>query len=207
MASARKHTAIKFRGTIPKRPPASVSLPPLAYVHSPNQSTRLGVRPFLIVMHRPVGAYGPSISWLCDPRAQASAHWISEGNGTGVDVATQLVPWDMKAWACEAFNGISYNLEVDDDAWSGADWGAFYTAARVAAFLCARTGIPATSAESNPHNKHGIVRHAALGLAGGGHTDPTLDPNLFRYFLRQVQREVDRGGFRKTYGRGRLYKV
>src|SRR5436190_2153160 len=92
-------------------------LSPLAWKESPNKSSRRGRTPYLVVVHRPVGQFGPSISWLCNPESQASAHVITEGRGTGVDVATQLVPWDQKAWSCRSFNAISYNVEADDDAW------------------------------------------------------------------------------------------
>ena len=78
-----------------------VVLPKLAWQESPNWSERSpGIVPYLIVAHRPVGSYHGSADWLCNPKAQASAHVLTEGNGTGVDEATQLVPWDKKAWAC-----------------------------------------------------------------------------------------------------------
>src|SRR5262245_20419218 len=122
-----------------------VVLPPLAWRESPNQSARTlqsGHVPYLIVWHRPVGSYHGSIDWLCNPRSQASAHVITEGAGTGVDRATQLVAWDRKAWACAAFNSASYNIEVDDDAWNGNDPGALERAARIGAWLSWKTGIP-----------------------------------------------------------------
>src|SRR5262245_22638017 len=80
---------------------SELALPKLAWQESPNQSTRSqGIVPYLIVAHRPVGSYHGSADWLCNPKAQASAHVLTEGNGTGVDEATQLVAWDKKAWAC-----------------------------------------------------------------------------------------------------------
>src|SRR6187397_2341234 len=95
---------------------------PLPYRRSPNQSHRSpGVVPYLIVWHRPVGSYHGSVDWLCNPASQASAHIVTEGKGTGVDVATQLVPWHEKAWTQGSFNSASYGIEVDDDAWSGKD--------------------------------------------------------------------------------------
>lgn len=203
-----KHTSVTFKGAVPKRQPPGVVLPVLSWAESPNFSDRhVGMKPFLVVFHRPVGRYGPSIEWLCSPDSAASAHWISEGNKTGVDVATQLVPWHLKAWACADFNSSSYNLEVDDDAWNGTDLGALLTACRAAAYLCKKTGIPAVSAEKDPLHKAGLVRHIALGKPGGGHTDPTEDEALWRWTVRRTQWELDRGGFRKTYGRGRLAKI
>lgn len=158
--------------------------------------------PYLIVVHRPVGSYAGTVEWLCDPRAQASAHIVTEGSTQ----ATQLVPWDVKAWACVAFNAASYNLEIDDDAWSGHDPGALATAARIVAFLCKRTGIPPRWTQ-NPTHAPGVCRHYDLGIAGGGHTDPTEDERLWRQFITAVDREYNRGGFRGTWGVGKLLRI
>jgi hypothetical protein len=197
--------------TLPAKPPKPVKLPdPLPFKRSPNQSARLhGITPYLIVCHRPVGAYGPSIDWLRNPKSQVSSHIITEGNTTGVDVATQLVEWDQKAWAAAAFNSPGYQLEVDDDAWDGDDLGAAFTAARIVAFLCKRTGIPCVwpAAGKQPQTRPGIYRHYDLGAAGGGHTDPTTDPVYWRWFIRQCVREFDRGRFRKTWGVGTLARI
>lgn len=165
--------------------------------------------PWLVILHRPVGLYGPSIDWLRRGDVgdrRVSAHVITEGRNTGVDVATQLVPWDRKAWAAAAFNSPGYQLEIDDDAWDGDDFGALFTAARITAFLCRRTGIPPHWSR-RPLEQPGIVRHFDLGRAGGGHTDPTTDPAVWQYFLALTQREYERGGFRRQWGRGRLLAI
>src|SRR5215831_7501760 len=177
-----------------------VVLPKLDWQESPNQSARSpGIVPYLVVAHRPVGNYHGSADWLCNPKAQASAHVLTEGNGTGVDEATQLVPWHLKAWACASFNSASYNIEVDDDAWSGHDRAGLETAARIVAFICKRTGIPPTWTHL-PTHAPGVVRHYDLGLAGGGHTDPTTDAQVWRNFMLLVQQQYDRGGFRPSWG-------
>ncbi|MDQ5822384.1 MAG: N-acetylmuramoyl-L-alanine amidase [Actinomycetota bacterium] len=185
-----------------------ITLPdPLPYRESPNYSDRRhGIVPYLIIIHRPVGKYGPSIDWLRNPRSQVSAHIITEGNGTGVDVATQMVPWHKKAWAAAAFNSPGYQLEIDDDAWDGDDLGAFHTAARIAAFIGHKTGIPMTWSRK-PLSQPGLIRHYDLGRAGGGHTDPTTDLAKWRYFLRRCQLERDRGGFRDKWGKGTFHRI
>ena len=183
------------------------TLPTLTWQKSPNWSERRsGIVPYLIVAHRPVGSYHGSAEWLCNPKSQASAHVLTEGHGTGVDVATQLVPWDKKAWACAAFNSASYNIEVDDNAWDGTDPDALRVAARIFAFICAKTGIPPVQSR-NPLHEPGIVRHVDLGRAGGGHTDPTTNKALWQSFLRLVRDELKRGGFRKTWGRGTFKRI
>jgi hypothetical protein len=180
---------------------------PLTFRESPNQSARSqGLVPFLVCWHRPVGSYHGSADWLCNPKAQASAHVLTEGNGTGVDEATQLVPWDRKAWACASFNSATYNIEVDDDAWNGADAHALEVAARIGAWLSWKTGIP-LGWSKDPLNRPGHVFHRDLGAAGGGHSDPTADAAVRRNFMRLMRREMDRGGFRDRWGRGRLYRI
>jgi hypothetical protein len=188
-------------------PASQVLLPKLAWMESPNQSERSpGIVPYLIVAHQPVGSYHGSASWLCNPKAQASAHILTEGNGTGVDEATQLVAWDKKAWACASFNSASYNIEVDDNAWDGTDPDALRVAARIFGFICARTGIPPMQSK-NPLRDPGIVRHVDLGRAGGGHSDPKTDIAAWRKFLKMVAAEVEKGGYRQTWGKGTLKRI
>jgi hypothetical protein len=184
-----------------------IKLPPLAYMESPNKSARqAGVIPYLVVVHRPVGTYGPSISWLRNPDSDASAHVITEGRGSGVDVATQLVPWDQKSWSCVAFNTASYNVEVDDDGWDGDDWGAFFSGAHVVAWICHKTGIPPVWTH-DPLHKAGVIRHLDLGVAGGGHSDPTTDVTIWKNFVKQVKSDVQHTSWRKTWGKGKLTPI
>ena len=130
-----------------------------------------------------------------------SAHVLTEH-----DRAVQLVPWDVKAWTCEAFNSASYNLEVDDNAWNGTDEVAWRKAARLVAFICHKTGIPAVWTK-RPTHAAGVCRHYDLGAAGGGHTDPTTSSTLWQRFMRDVHRELAAGNFRSRYGRGRFYSL
>jgi hypothetical protein len=187
----------------------NVALPRLDFMRSPNCSQRLlhrGVKPYLLVAHRPVGAYHGSADWLCNPKSEASAHLITEGNGTKVDEATQLVPWDQKAWACMSFNSVSYNFEIDDDAWNGKDPGALLVAQRIFGFFCHKTGIPPRLSVKPTHDP-GIISHFLLGVAGGSHTDPTEEIAKLKAFIRGVDYQVHRGGFRTTWGKGRLVRI
>jgi hypothetical protein len=180
-----------------------VPLPKLRLHSSPNQSARLhGLTPYLVVVHRPVGGFAGAEATLTDPAAQVSAHILTDSNREAV----QLVPWDRKAWACASFNSASYNLEIDDAAWTGADPAGLATAARIVAFLCKRTGIPPTWTPQPTHTP-GVCRHYDLGRAGGGHTDPTTDTARWRRFMQQVVAEHDRGGFRPTWGVGTLHRI
>lgn len=175
-----------------------VVLPELTWRQSPNASSRHSAPVHLVVVHRPVGGYQSSIAWLCNPKAQASAHVITNG----AHEATQLVAWDEKAWACMAYNAVSDNIEVDDNAWATGpthDPDAFHVAARIVAFRCKVRGIPPVWTR-NP-GVPGVTRHLDLGLAGGGHTDPTADDTLWTHFMGLVAAEYRKGGFRKVWGR------
>jgi hypothetical protein len=181
------------------------SLPNLRHHPSPNQSARLIV-PYLIVVHRPVASFASAERTLTDdtrpPKERVSAHVLTDSNREAV----QLVPWDRKAWTCELFNSASYNLEIDDDAWNGSDPAALATAARIVAFLNKRTAIPPVWTH-HPHRDPGVCRHFDLGRAGGGHTDPTTDDERWRHFIAMVRVEYDRGGFRPTWGVGKLARI
>lgn len=185
----------------------TVVLPPLRQHASPNVSDRLhGIVPFLVVLHRPVGSYASAEATLRDdtrpPKERVSAHILTDSNREAV----QLVAWDRKAWTDGEFNSSSYNLEIDDDAWNGNDPAALATAARITAFLCKRTGIPPTWTH-HPHEVPGVCRHFDLGRAGGGHTDPTTDVQVWRRFMQAVADEHARGGFRPVWGVGALHRI
>lgn len=177
-----------------------VVLPPLRWHESPNQSARRSV-PYLVVVHRPVGGYASATATFLDKGSKVSAHVLTDSSRE----ATQFVAWDRKAWSCEAFNSASYNIEVDDDAWT-SDHAALMTAARIVAYLCKRTGIPPAWSR-DPLTVPGVVRHYDLGRAGGGHTDPTTDTALWRQFVDMVKFQYDRGGFRPEWGVGRLARI
>jgi hypothetical protein len=189
------------------RPRGGQILPPLEWRESPNVSDRRNdIVPYLIVIHRPVGSYRPTVEWLCNPRSDASAHVVSEGDGTGRNVATQLVRWERKAWTCAAYNSISYNIEVDDNAWDGSDWSAFYSAAHIAAWICHRTNIPPVWSW-NASTQPGVIRHLDLGKAGGGHSDPTDNLQLWKNFVWQVAYDVKNTHWRKSWGRGTFKRI
>lgn len=176
---------------------APVVLPNLLWRPSPNFSSRHGQKVHLIVAHRPVGGYEGAIATLCDPARQASAHIVTKPGGLE---ATQLVGWDEKAWACEAFNAFSDNIEFSDEMWVGDDPHGLAVAARIVAFRCHERGIPPTWTKQ-PHTTPGVCRHYDLGVAGGGHTDPTLVVQVWERFMALVKKEHTRAGFRETWGR------
>ena len=182
----------------------NVTLPRLEWRRSPNQSDRRGaVR--LVVVHRPVGSYQGSIEALCDPKHDASAHVIVRDDGLE---ATQLVAWDRKAWSCVAFNSVSDNIETPDVVWTASRLSpkletVLRVCARIVAFRLYKRGLQAEYISGSALLDHGgFTRHADLGKAGGGHSDPTTDLNRWGMFCALVEAEFLRGGFRQMWGRG-----
>jgi N-acetyl-anhydromuramyl-L-alanine amidase AmpD len=66
---------------------------------SPNKMSRNGWKPDMIVSHIAEGTYDGTISWLCNPKSQASAHFVVSKKGE----ITQLVDIREAAWG----NGTS----------------------------------------------------------------------------------------------------
>lgn len=172
----------------------SVVLPPLVWKPSPNYSTRNGAVIRRIVWHATAGRYAPSVAWLRNPAAQASAHLVIREDG---GECSQLVRLEDKAWHAEAANADSIGVE---HASLTADFASHVQrdeSARVVAWLCHRYRIPPLDAT---HRPSGIVRHRSLGAAGGGHSDGPSD-DAWGDYLERVHAELVRGGFRKTYAR------
>lgn len=174
---------------------SAVSLPPLAQHRSPNFSSRNGQHVTHLVWHATAGAYGPSIAWLCDERAQASAHLVIREDG---EEATQLVHLADKAWHAAAWNGFTVGVEHASRGAGFASHAQLLRSARVFAWLCHRYAIPPLF---GLHRPKGIVRHRDLGWAGGGHSDGPTDQVFFHEYLPAVHVELERGGFRKTWAR------
>lgn len=173
----------------------TVKLPTLAQASSPNYSTR-STKINLVVIHDTEGPYAGSVSWLCNPKAQASAHVVLNETGTE---ATQLVPWSKKAWACMAFNSRSLNLEMAGKASVGYSAAEIDAAARIAAYWCHLYSIPVQRALDG--SGAGITFHQELGTAGGGHHDPGWTDAQRNAFVSKVKAHSGHGFQPATWGK------
>jgi N-acetyl-anhydromuramyl-L-alanine amidase AmpD len=172
-------------------------LPPLVWKRSPNQSVRdHGVKADLIVVHDTEGGYDGAVSWFANSHSEVSAHIVLREDG---GEATQMVAYSRKAWHAADFNSRSIGLEMAGFAKKGYGKAEWAVAARVVAFLLHEHGLPARWAKKG--TGHGFCRHYDLGKAGGGHNDPTTDDAVWGKFVRQVQAELKRGGFRPEWGK------
>ena len=128
--------------------------------------TPVAINHDLVVLHMMEGGYEGSVAWLCDPRANASAHLCLKADGSEV---TQLVPLQNKAWAQCAFNGRGVSVEIEGHTAQGLSDLTLNAAAWVAAWLCRVYAIPLQWAKAG--QGRGVCCHHDLGGAGGGHTD------------------------------------
>lgn len=176
---------------------SAVVLPELRWHESPNRSPRGGAHVRLLVWHETAGPYEGSCSWLCNPKAQASAHLVVREDGLE---ATQLVPLHEKAWHAAAFNPQSIGVEHANVTAKGyATEKQLEVSARIFGWLCLHFGIPPRW--SRHGGEPGVCRHLDLGSAGGGHTQ--CGPNLdgWTHFLELLHHEVERGGYRDEWAR------
>lgn len=173
-----------------------MSLPSPIWRPSPNFSQRNGARLDLVVVHDMEGGYAGSIGWFANPHSQVSAHYLLRKDGSEV---TQMVAAADKAWHACAFNSRSLGLEMEGFAEQGYGEAEWTAAAELAAVLLHIHQIPVKWARGGVGP--GFCSHYDLGLAGGGHTDPTTDTNVWAAFVDRVEAATARGDFPASYGR------
>lgn len=140
--------------------------------------------------------YEGVVRFFSDPANNASAHIVYPGSAVPGE-ATQMVAWGHYAWAEAAYNPDADDIESADAIWLGHDPDGLQVLARIVADRLKRRGLPPVWS-----HRRGFCRHADLGAAGGGHLEcPTTDLALWRHFIRLVQSEHERGGFRPYWGR------
>lgn len=170
-------------------------LPPLVQKRTPNRSSRNGSKVDLIVWHETAGSYDGSISWLCNPVSDASAHLVVREDGLQ---ATQLVPLFEKAWHAAAFNSRAIGVEHANITAKGyATEKQLRVSARIFGWLCLEYAVPPRW--SRDGSSPGVCRHSDLGAAGGGHTQCGMSDVDFGRFLEMLHDELDRGSYRKKW--------
>jgi N-acetyl-anhydromuramyl-L-alanine amidase AmpD len=165
-------------------------LPQLLWRPSPNFSSRRGGRVDLVVLHDCEGGYEGSIRWFEMSQSNVSAHYVVREDG---NEATQMVNLADNAWHACAFNRRSIGVEMGGFASRGFDAPLLAITARMFAFLCYHLQIPVRHAHAGVGP--GIASHNDLGVAGGGHHDPSDDPSFMQRFVSLVDNEHRKGHF------------
>ena len=177
-----------------KRPKWARDLPPLVYRESPNQSARASWSTVeVIICHTPEAPYS-IVGYLRDPSSQVSYHILLSEDGK---VATQLVPWDRKAWHALDDNSRSEGLSVSGWAASfqpRSEAGRVF--ARMVAYRLHKRGLPPKWTRGK-RGVRGFCRHADV------QSDRSDPMNLAKWavFVYMVKREYRRGNFRDEWGR------
>jgi N-acetyl-anhydromuramyl-L-alanine amidase AmpD len=146
--------------------------------HSPNRSSRNGIRPSLIVIHSTESTNVPGdqdlanvADYLCRTSTQASSHVITDADGH----SARLVLDGDKAWHCAGYNSQSLGIEqigrAAQTAWSRDE---IRETARWVARWNKLHGIPIRigAVSGGKVTRSGVLRHMDLGSIGGGHNDP-----------------------------------
>ena len=140
----------------------NIAMPRVLQMPTPNYTPSL-IAHDLVILHMMEGGYAGSVAWLCDRRAQASAHLCMNDDGSEV---TQLVPLQYKAWAQKAFNGKGVSVEMPGFTAKGVPDHRLRALAKIAAWLCRFYAIPPLWAKGG--QGRGVCTHHDLGPAGGG---------------------------------------
>jgi hypothetical protein len=146
---------------------------------SPNQSSRNGVKPRIIVLHSTEGGNIPGSSadligcsnFLCRPVIEAASNVIVDGDGH----SARLVADERKAWAQAHYNPFALSIEqigrARSERWTRNE---IREAARWIARWSKKYDIPIRKGEVSGGfvTRSGVVTHKMLGVLGGGHVDP-----------------------------------
>lgn len=81
-------------------------MPSIEWVSSPNFSSREDRKPIAIVDHITAGLFPGCLNWLCNPAAQASAHYLVTKTGR----IFQMVKDEYKAWHAGGVNKPNWKL-------------------------------------------------------------------------------------------------
>ncbi|MGI8624185.1 MAG: N-acetylmuramoyl-L-alanine amidase [Solirubrobacteraceae bacterium] len=145
---------------------------------SPNQSSRNGTRPSLIVLHSTESDQRAGSSdlagvaeYLSRTAVQASSHVITDADG----YSARLVADSRKSWAQAAYNPMALSIEQIGRA-ASEHWkrDEYRETARWIARWSKLWHIPIRvgAVSGGRVLRSGVVTHKMLGAAGGGHVDP-----------------------------------
>ena len=127
-------------------------------------------------------------------QVEGVTHYVVRDDG---EEATQMVDLADNAWHACSFNRRSVGVEMGDFANRGFEAPLVAATARMFAYLCHHLQIPVRHARAGVGP--GIASHCDLGTAGGGHHDPSDDPNFMEKFVCLVDGEYRKGHFPEVW--------
>ena len=144
---------------------AQPSQPSIIWDPSPNYSSGRTATIDSIVIHTTEGSYAGSVSWLKNPSAGASAHYVIKEDGSEIK---QLVANSNRAWHATYYNNRSIGIECAGYAGQSSTWtqGILPALYDLVAWLCYTYNVTnvhpagqATSQSQQDFNGTGLVGH------------------------------------------------
>jgi len=128
-----------------------------------------------VLIHTTQGGYSGAVSWLSNPSANVSSHYVVRSSDGQI---TQLVQHADTAWHAQCYNARSIGIEHEGFIADPAKWytNALYTeSAKLTAWICDRHNIP--------KDRSHIIGHVevAPNCNTGSHTDPGTGWNWTKY--------------------------
>lgn len=180
--------------TTPSAPPATttrpLAKPRVVWDPSPNKSSRHGTKIDAIVIHTTEGSYTSAVSWLRNPEAKVSAHYVIKEDGSEI---RQLVQDDEAAWAQTYYNSRAIGIECAGFAHKASTWtpGLKATLTELVAWLAKTHGVRV----EHPTTNAGFFVNRKLdlgGLIGHGQIQPWNRKDPGEYFdWDQFVKDVD----------------
>lgn len=132
---------------------------------SPNYTSGRSATIDTVVIHTTEGGYSGAVSWLKNPSAGASAHYVIKEDGTEI---TQLVADSNTSWHATYYNSRSIGIECAGFAGQASTWtqGILPKLYDLVAWLCytynvqaVHPGGTAGSSSAQPYTGVGLVGH------------------------------------------------
>lgn len=132
---------------------------------SPNYTAGRSATIDTVVIHTTEGSYAGAVSWLKNPSAGASAHYVIKEDGTQI---TQLVADSNTSWHATYYNSRSIGIECAGYAGQASTWtqGILPKLYDLVAWLCYTYNIQAVhpagtagSSSAQPYTGVGLVGH------------------------------------------------
>ena len=143
---------------------AQPAKPAVIWDPSPNFGSRSGTPIDSVVIHTTEGSYSGAVSWLKNPTASASAHYVIKEDGSEI---SQLVDDADRAWHATYYNSRSIGIECAGFAGQASTWtqGILPKLYDLVAYLCYTYNVqvvhpPGQAVSStNTYNLPGLVGH------------------------------------------------